>query len=53
MAMKLFVACELPIMIAPRWLKTKCQPIAIRNVIQFLIGVMGKTETYNNSYDIG
>ena len=44
---------KLPIMIAPRWLKTKCQPIAIRNVIQFLIGVMGKTETYNNSYDIG
>lgn len=44
---------KLPIMIAPRWLNTKCQPIAIRNVIQFLIGVMGKTEMYNNSYDIG
>jgi uncharacterized protein YbjT (DUF2867 family) len=44
---------KLPFMITPRWLKTKCQPIAIRNVIQFLIGVIGKTETYNNSYDIG
>ena len=44
---------KLPFMIAPRWLKTKCQPIAIRNVIEFLIGVIGKTETYNNSYDIG
>ena len=40
-------------MITPRWLKTKCQPIAIRNVVEFLIGVIGKTETYNNSYDIG
>lgn len=44
---------KLPFMIAPRWLKTRCQPIAIRNVIEFLIGVIDKIETYNNSYDIG
>ncbi len=44
---------KLPFMIAPRWLKTKSQPIAIRNVVEFLVGVMGKTETHNNSYDIG
>lgn len=44
---------KLPFMIAPRWLKTKCQPIAIRNVAEFLTGVIGKQETYNKSYDIG
>lgn len=44
---------KLPIMITPRWLKTRCQPIAIRNVIEFMNGVIGKTETYNKSYDIG
>jgi uncharacterized protein YbjT (DUF2867 family) len=44
---------KLPIMITPRWLKTKCQPIAIRNVVEFLIGVIGKIDTYNKSYDIG
>jgi len=44
---------KLPIMITPRWLKTKCQPIAIRNVIQILNGVTGKIDTYNKSYDIG
>lgn len=44
---------KLPFMITPRWLKTKCQPIAIRNVVEFLIAVIGKTETYNMSYDIG
>ena len=44
---------KLPVMITPRWLKTRCQPIAIRNVVEFLIGVIGKPETYNNSYDIG
>ncbi len=44
---------KLPFMITPRWLKTRCQPIAIRNVVEFLNGVIGKTETYNKSYDIG
>lgn len=44
---------KLPVMITPRWLKTRCQPIAIRNVIEFMNGVIGKTETYNKSYDIG
>ncbi|HMP32558.1 MAG TPA: DUF2867 domain-containing protein, partial [Saprospiraceae bacterium] len=44
---------KLPFMIAPKWLKTKCQPIAIRNVVEFLIGVIGMEATYNKSYDIG
>ena len=44
---------KLPVMITPRWLKTKCQPIAIRNVVEILIGVIGVKETYNKSYDIG
>jgi uncharacterized protein YbjT (DUF2867 family) len=44
---------KIPIMLTPRWLQTKCQPIAIRNVIEFLVGVTGKVETFNKSYDIG
>ena len=44
---------KLPVMLAPRWLKTKCQPIAIGDVIRVLSGVIGRTETYNKSYDIG
>ncbi len=44
---------KLPVMITPRWLKTKCQPIAIRNVVEFLSGVIGNTGTYDKSYDIG
>lgn len=43
---------KLPIMVAPKWLKTRCQPIAIRNVIEFLTGVIGKAETYNKHFDI-
>lgn len=44
---------KLPVMITPKWLKTLSQPIAIRNVIEFLNGVKGNTETFNNAYDIG
>ncbi len=43
---------KLPIMVTPKWLNTRCQPIAIRNVIQFLVGVLGKEFTYNQNYDI-
>jgi uncharacterized protein YbjT (DUF2867 family) len=44
---------KLPVMIAPKWLKSRCQPISIRNVLEYLIGVMLKEETYNQSFDIG
>jgi len=44
---------KLPIMIAPRWLNTRSQPICIRNVIEFLKGVLHLEETYDNNYDIG
>jgi uncharacterized protein YbjT (DUF2867 family) len=44
---------KLPIMITPKWLNTKHQPIAIRNVLEYLTGVLLKPELYNKSYDIG
>ncbi|QQX77100.1 MULTISPECIES: SDR family oxidoreductase [Aequorivita] len=46
--------CEkLPVMIAPKWLKTKIQPIAIRDVIAFLSGVLDNEKCFNQSFDIG
>ncbi len=44
---------KLPVMIAPKWLKTRCQPIAIRNVLQYLTGIMLKEDSYDRSFDIG
>ena len=44
---------KLPVMIAPKWLKTKCQPIAVRNVIQYLQGVLLNDPTFDQVYDIG
>lgn len=43
---------KLPIMITPKWLNTKTQPIAIRDVLTYLIRANGKKELYNTSFDI-
>lgn len=47
------LAEKLPVMVTPKWLKTKCQPIAIRNVIEYLTGVIDKPESFNKVFDIG
>ncbi|WP_430906978.1 SDR family oxidoreductase [Maribacter sp. 2-571] len=45
--------CEkLPFMITPKWVLTKTQPIAIRDVLAFLTGVLGNEKTYNDGFDI-
>ena len=44
---------KLPLMIAPKWLNTLCQPIAIRNVIQFLKRVALKENYFGKNFDIG
>jgi uncharacterized protein YbjT (DUF2867 family) len=42
-----------PTLLIPRWARTKCQPIGIRDVIKYLVGVLEIEETAQNSYDIG
>lgn len=44
---------KLPVMIAPKWLKTRCQPIGIRNVIEYLQGILLKPEAFHQTFDIG
>ncbi len=44
---------KLPVMVAPKWVNTRSQPIAISNVLQLLKGVLSLEEAYNNAYDIG
>lgn len=43
---------KLPFMIAPKWLNTKTQPLAVRDVLSFLFGAAGNTSVYNKSYDV-
>ncbi len=44
---------KLPVMIAPKWLNTQCQPIAIGDVITFLISVLNDPYTFDKNFDIG
>lgn len=44
---------RLPVMICPRWVKTRSQPIAVRNVLSYLIGCLETPATTGRTYDIG
>ncbi|MFT7157731.1 MAG: hypothetical protein ACI8Q1_002754 [Parvicella sp.] len=44
---------KLPVMITPKWLKTKCQPIGISDVISILAKSLFNSKTYNRDFDIG
>ena len=44
---------KLLVMITPKWLNTKCQPIAISDVLEFLSKSLLNPLTYNQSFDIG
>lgn len=48
-----FLTDRLPVMITPRWLSTPVQPIAIRNVLGYLVGCLDAPETMDGTFDIG
>jgi len=44
---------KLPVMVTPKWLHTKCQPIGIQDVIRFLSSTLLNPDTYDKNFDIG
>ncbi len=44
---------RLPVMVTPKWVSTPCQPIAVRNVVGYLVGVLVVPETAGGIFDIG
>lgn len=44
---------RLPIMLTPRWVKTESQPIAVRNVLHYLVECLRVPETIGRTLDIG
>lgn len=44
---------KLPVMVTPKWLNTKCQPIGISDVISILSKTIFNPRTYNKDFDIG
>lgn len=47
------LAHRLPVMITPRWVRTDCQPIAIDDVIAYLVGVLDDPGTAGRTFEIG
>ncbi len=48
-----YLVQRLPVMVTPKWVKTQCQPIAVRNVLGYLVGLLETPETSGETYDIG
>jgi len=44
---------RLPVMITPRWVDTPCQPIAVRDVLHYLVAALATPETTGRTLDVG
>ena len=52
-AMLRYLVERLPVMVCPSWVKSSAQPIAVDDVIAYLIGCMTHPQTTGNIYEIG
>ena len=44
---------RLPVMLTPSWVRTRVQPIAVRDVLRLLVGSAGMPPEVNRTFDIG
>ena len=44
---------HLPAMITPRWVNTRTQPIAVDDVVRYLVGVLGHPDAFGTVFEIG
>jgi uncharacterized protein YbjT (DUF2867 family) len=44
---------HLPVMVTPRWVSTRTQPIAVDDVVRYLVGVLGRPEALGQVYEVG
>lgn len=47
------LAKRLPVMVTPEWVNTRCQPIAVGDVVAYLVGVLDAPETAGDTFEIG
>ncbi len=47
------LVAHLPVMVTPRWVRTKAQPVAISDVVRYLTDVLERPETAGQVYEIG
>ena len=48
-----YLTDRLPVMIAPKWVSTPCQAIAVRDVLTYLTTELGRTATQSEIFEIG
>jgi len=48
-----YLVHRLPLMITPRWVSTRCQPIAVDDVIRYLVRCLREERTAGETFDIG
>jgi uncharacterized protein YbjT (DUF2867 family) len=44
---------HLPAMVTPRWVSTRTQPIAVADVVRYLVGVLGRPEALGRVFEVG
>jgi len=44
---------HLPAMVTPRWVSTRTQPIAVDDVVRYLVGVLGRDEALGRVFEVG
>ncbi len=44
---------HLPAMVTPKWVETRCQPIAVDDVVRYLVGVLDAPEATGQTYEVG
>jgi len=48
-----YLVDRLPVMITPRWVRTDCQPIGVRNVLAYLVACLDHPKAVGETFDIG
>ena len=44
---------KLPVMVTPRWLNSRCQPIGIRDIMFYLTAVLDRAACFGRAFDVG
>lgn len=44
---------HLPAMVTPRWVRTRTQPIAVADVVRYLVGVLGHADALGRVFEVG
>ena len=47
------LAAKLPVMVCPRWVRSRCEPIGISQVLDYLVAVLDEPRTIGETFEIG